>query len=75
MHGSTALGSPATKRRSITTFPRMRHSRSGQTLVEYALILALIATVSIAVLLQFGSTLKGLYSTIDSQVARTTTGS
>ena len=54
---------------------RARRLRRGQTLVEYALILALIVVVSVAILLQMGGTLKSLYSTIDSQVARTATGS
>ncbi len=58
-----------------STFRRRLRSRRGQTLVEYALILALIVVVSVAILLQMGGTLHALYSTIDSQVARTATGS
>jgi Flp pilus assembly pilin Flp len=57
------------------TFRRRLRARRGQTLVEYALILALIVVISVAVLLQMGGTLHALYSTIDSQVARTSTGS
>jgi Flp pilus assembly pilin Flp len=49
----------------------LRHlrGRRGQTLVEYSLILALIIILSVLVLIQFGGTLKGFYSTINSQVA------
>jgi len=54
---------------------RLLRARRGQTLVEYALIISLIVVLSVAVLLQFGGTLKGFYSTINSQVARTGTGS
>jgi Flp pilus assembly pilin Flp len=66
-------------------FQRLKKSRSlsrkltrqqkGQTLVEYALIISLIVVVTIAVLIQMGTTLKGLYSTIGSQVNRANTGS
>jgi Flp pilus assembly pilin Flp len=60
---------------SNLTFRRRFRARRGQTLVEYALILALIVVVSAAILIQMGGTLRALYSTIDSQVARTATGS
>jgi Flp pilus assembly pilin Flp len=42
----------------------------GQTLVEYALILAFISVVAISVLINLGGNLKAVYTTIDSQVAR-----
>jgi Flp pilus assembly pilin Flp len=42
----------------------------GQTLVEYALILAVISIVSIGVLINLSKGLGSLYSTIDSQVQR-----
>ena len=48
-----------------TLSQRLKNKR-GQTLVEYALILALISTVAIAVLITLGSNLKGVYSKIDS---------
>jgi Flp pilus assembly pilin Flp len=54
---------------------RRLRGRRGQTLVEYALIISLIVVVSIAVLLSFGGTLQGFYSSINSQVARSGTGS
>ena len=44
-------------------------SRKGQTLVEYALILALISVVAISVLIRLGTSIKGVYSTITSQLA------
>jgi Flp pilus assembly pilin Flp len=44
-------------------------NRKGQTLVEYALILAFISVVAIAVLVALGNQVKGVFSTITSQVA------
>ena len=44
-------------------------SRKGQTLVEYALILAFISVVAIGVLLALGGQVKGIFSTISSQLA------
>lgn len=41
-------------------------NKKGQTLVEYALILALISTVAITVLITLGSNIKGVYSRVDS---------
>jgi len=48
---------------------RRMKSRRGQTLVEYALILAFISVVAIAVLISLGGQIKSVYSTISSQVA------
>jgi len=51
----------------------MRHPKSdrGQTLVEYALILAVISIVAIGILLNIGQQLKGVYSMIiNSQIAQ-----
>ena len=42
--------------------------RRGQTLVEYALILAIISVVAIGVLISMGSQVKTIYSTIGSVV-------
>ena len=42
----------------------------GQTLVEYALIIAFISVVAIGVLISLGGNLKSVYTAIDSQVAR-----
>ena len=49
---------------------RLATNRRGQTLVEYALIIAVISIVAIGVLVNLGQNLKSIYSTIDSQVAR-----
>jgi Flp pilus assembly pilin Flp len=47
---------------------RRLKSKKGQTLVEYALILAFIAVVAISVLIALGNTVKGVFSTINSQL-------
>jgi Flp pilus assembly pilin Flp len=47
---------------------RRLKSKKGQTLVEYALILAFIAVVAISVLLALGQTVRGVFSTINSQL-------
>jgi Flp pilus assembly pilin Flp len=47
---------------------RRKHSR-GQTLVEYALILAFISVVAISVLIRLGDTIKSVFTTITSQLA------
>jgi Flp pilus assembly pilin Flp len=44
-------------------------SRKGQTLVEYALILAFISVVAIAVLIALGNQVKSVFTTITSQIA------
>jgi Flp pilus assembly pilin Flp len=44
-------------------------SKRGQTLVEYALILAFISVVAISVLLALGESVKGTYSKITSGLA------
>ncbi len=48
---------------------RQERSRKGQTLVEYALILAFISVVAISVLLRLGHELNSVFSTITSQLA------
>jgi Flp pilus assembly pilin Flp len=45
-----------------------RKYKRGQTLVEYALILAFISVVAISVLIRLGSTVKSVFSTITSQL-------
>ncbi|MCE0522499.1 MAG: Flp family type IVb pilin [Methylacidiphilales bacterium] len=44
-------------------------SRKGQTLVEYALILAFISVVAISVLIALGNQVKSVFTTISSQLA------
>jgi Flp pilus assembly pilin Flp len=52
-----------------TSRSQRRVQRRGQTLVEYALILAIISVVAIGVLTSLGQQVKGVYSTITSVVA------
>ena len=55
-----------------TAMKRTNHNnrgKRGQTLVEYALILAFISVVAISVLLRLGSTIKDVFTTITSQLA------
>ena len=49
--------------------------RRGQTLVEYAIILAIISILAIAMMLQLTSNTRAIYCNIDSQVARSNVGS
>lgn len=46
-----------------------RKSKKGQTLVEYALILAFISVVAISVLIRLGAEVKSVFSTITSQLS------
>ena len=48
---------------------RRMKSKKGQTLVEYALILAFISVVAISVLLTLGKQITGVFSTVNSQLA------
>ncbi len=48
---------------------RRKHSSRGQTLVEYALILAFVSVVAISVLIRLGTQVKLVFSTITSQLA------
>jgi Flp pilus assembly pilin Flp len=50
-------------------FRRNKRSKKGQTLVEYALILAFISVVAISVLINLGKQVKSVFSTISSQLA------
>jgi Flp pilus assembly pilin Flp len=52
-----------------TSWSRRRIYSRGQTLVEYALILAIISVVAIGVMISMGQQIKGVYSTITSVVA------
>jgi Flp pilus assembly pilin Flp len=46
-----------------------RRQRRGQTLVEYALILAFISVVAISVLISLGNAVRGTYTKISSNLA------
>jgi Flp pilus assembly pilin Flp len=50
---------------------RLRHpeKRRGQTLVEYALIIAVLSIVAIGVLINMGQAVKGVYTMINSQIS------
>lgn len=55
---------------NIHASPRVRRrSKRGQTLVEYALILAFISVCAIAVLIRLGDEVKTVFSTVTSQLA------
>jgi Flp pilus assembly pilin Flp len=48
----------------------LRYARSkGQTLVEYALIIAIISVVAIGAMVSLGQNLTGTYSSINSKIA------
>ena len=47
---------------------RRMKSKKGQTLVEYALILAFISVVAISVLIALGNQIKSTFTTISSQL-------
>ena len=47
---------------------KRKRQAKGQTLVEYALILAFISVVAISVLLNIGKTIRSVFSTINSQL-------
>jgi Flp pilus assembly pilin Flp len=61
--------------RPISTIPRLRRAMRGQTLVEYALILAIISILAIAMMLQLTGNVRAIYCNIDSQVSRSNVGS
>jgi len=46
-----------------------KKGKKGQTLVEYALILAFISVVAISVLIALGKQVKDVFTTISSQLA------
>ncbi len=46
-----------------------KRNKRGQTLVEYALILAFVSVVAISVLINLGKQIKGVFTTISSQLA------
>jgi Flp pilus assembly pilin Flp len=54
---------------SAKTALRRMKSKKGQTLVEYALILAFISVVAIAVLIALGNQIQGVFTTISSQLS------
>jgi len=53
----------------MKTLFRQLKSRKGQTLVEYALILAFISVVAISVMISLGQAIRGTYTKISSVLA------
>ncbi len=56
--------------RSIT---RLIRDESGQTMVEYGLLIALISIAVIAVLVALGPRIASFFQTVDNRLAATTT--
>jgi Flp pilus assembly pilin Flp len=54
---------------------RRKQNKRGQTLVEYALILAFISVVAIIVLQQLGSKVSSVFSTVNSKLDTAAAGS
>jgi Flp pilus assembly pilin Flp len=54
---------------------RLKNEKSGQTLVEYALILAFISVVAIVVLAALGQKVSSVFSTINQQLNAAQSGS
>jgi len=55
--------------KNVTYFLRkLRRDESGASLIEYALLVGLIAVVSIATLTTLGTTIKGLWTTISTDL-------
>ncbi len=55
------------------TWARSRNKR-GQTLVEYALILAFVSVVAIAVFINMSTQVSGVYGTINTQLGTAQVG-
>lgn len=53
----------------VSKIVRRHKNKKGQTLVEYALILAFISVVAISVLINLGTQVKKIFTTISSQLA------
>jgi Flp pilus assembly pilin Flp len=54
---------------------RQFNNKRGQTLVEYGMIIALISIVAIVVLQAFGFQVQSIYSSINSNIAASMSGS
>ena len=63
---------PTLTTKSMTTLPvkkKLARRSRGQTLVEYAMILALISVVAISVLITLGNNVRNIFTMIGSQIA------
>ena len=54
--------------KSLTCRHIQAHSRSGQTLAEYALILAFVSVVAIGVLMSMGNQTSVVYGSVNTQL-------
>jgi len=54
---------------TVRSMRKARGQRGGQTLVEYALILAIISIVAVGVMINLGQKVGGVYSMVTSNVA------
>lgn len=52
----------------LVSYLKTRESEEGQTLVEYGLLLALIAIVVIAVLVLLGPAISGIFQSVNNQL-------
>ncbi|PTX97481.1 hypothetical protein DB346_21025 [Verrucomicrobia bacterium LW23] len=71
LHTSSSSQAPVASRR----IKKGATQKRAQTLVEYALILAMISILSILVLQQLGTTLRGLWQYITNNVAQANSAS
>jgi Flp pilus assembly pilin Flp len=62
-------GEGTVSRRAARIRFQRRMTQQGQTLVEYALILAIISLVAVGVMFNLGQKVGGVYSAITSDVA------
>jgi pilus assembly protein Flp/PilA len=53
---------------NLFSYLRNRRDEEGQTLVEYGLLLALIAIVVIAVLILLGPAISGIFQSVNDQL-------
>ncbi len=53
-------------------FTRLLREESGQTMVEYGLLIALISIAVIAVLVALGPRIAGFFQSVDDQLASST---
>ena len=60
---------PIAQKGMYKTPARRNRNKKGQTLVEYALILAFVSVVAISVLIRLGGEIKAVFTTITSQLA------
>jgi pilus assembly protein Flp/PilA len=58
----------------VITARKFFADEDGATLVEYSLLVALLAAASIAILYGFGQNIKGLYTQINTAVGTANTG-